>query len=586
VTIPQICIVILILAILLATSRYLYFRKKNTLASSSKLWRVLSLVILQTVSAALLYFCLFPPHSYTRAERLVILTANADAKNIPASTRVLALPEASVDKNIERVADLATALRRYPGITDLHIIGAGLTSRDIDGVKNMTVTFSPSELPLGITELWFYETVTLGTRWEISGRVNARQKGKIELLNPGNTVVATSDINEAGNFIFSDTIRSTGLLLYRLRLLNQDKKIIEILDVPIHGIQSPALRVLSLSGGPNAEIKYLHRWAMDAGVELDSQISLGAGLQIASAAKPINATTLNDIDLLLLDERAWSTMNSTSKQAVIAALRNGMGVLVRITGPLNTTTRNEFRALGFTVNDANIAQGVRLNGASDDKTVVALSKRPLVVSSIGAVNLLQDNADKPLALWRAEGRGRIGLWWLGDSYRLVLNGDASTHGQLWQNAISTLARARDAAKPLRNNMHPRIHERSVFCDVAEKSYVKTPSENIYYLIAENDCAAYWPKDAGWHSLVSGNHEIPFYVQKNDAALALKTSAMQEATKNLTTKKASSKSSAHLPVAGSHWPWFMAWLLVTALLWALERSRIGVQQREASRAHAS
>jgi hypothetical protein len=577
-TFAQVCIVLIATAILLATLRYLHSLKKTVLASPAKLWRVLSLLLLQTASAALLYFCLFPPPTFTRAERLVILTANADTKDILPSERVLALPEAPSHKNAEPVPDLATALRRYPGVTDLHIIGAGLGPRDMGAARNASITFSPSSWPSAISELWFSENVTIGTRWEVRGRVSMLEEGKIELLNPGNTVVATSNIGETGDFIFKDTIRSSGFLRYRLRVMNADKKIIELLDVPIHSLQSPALRVLSLSGGPNAETKYLHRWAVDAGVKLDSQISLGGGLQIASSAKPMNAATFNDIDLLLLDERVWSTMSAGNKQAVINALRDGMGVLVRITGPLGANARNELRALGFSVNDANAVQGVRLHEASDDKTSVALSKRPLQVSSMDAVSLLQDNANKPLALWRSEGSGRLGLWWLGDSYRLVLNGQASTHGQLWQEAISTLARARDVVKPSRDNRHPRMHERTVFCDVAEKSYVKTPSGNIHYLIAENRCAGYWPENAGWHALVSGNLEIPFYVREKDEALGLKASAMFEDTKKLSSKKVPLRNTAESPVPGSHWPWFMAWLLVTTLLWALERSRIGFHQR--------
>jgi hypothetical protein len=574
-TVAQVCVVLLVLAIMMATLRYLYSLKKNTLASPPKRWRVLSLLVLQAASAVILYFCLFPPPTFTRAERLVLLTANADTKDIRASERVLALPEAATYKNAEQVPDLATALRHYPGVTNLHIIGAGLSPRDIDAAKNISVTFSPSSLPMGFTELWFSETVALGARWEVRGRVSTIEQGKIELLNPGNAVVTSADINEAGDFIFSDTIRSSGLLLYRLRVVNSDKKIIDTLDVPIHSVQSPALRVLSLSGGPNAETKYLHRWAVDAGLKLDSQISLGAGLEMASSAKTINTTTLNDIDLLLLDERAWSTMNPGSKQAVINALRNGLGVLVRITGPLTANTRNELRALGFAVNDANIVQSVRLNRLNDDKTPVALSKRPLQVSSTDAVSLLQDTANKPLALWRAEGRGRIGLWWLSDSYRLVLNDQAITHGQLWQETISTLARAHNFIKPSRQNLQSRIHERTVFCDVAEKSYVKTPSDTIHYLISENNCAGYWPDNAGWHVLVSGNLEIPFYVRRRDEALGLKSSTMLDDTKNLTTKSLVLKNTSGITIPGSHWPWFVGWLLVTALLWALERSRAGL-----------
>jgi hypothetical protein len=183
-TLAQVCIVLLVFAILMATLRYLYSLKKNTLASPPRLWRVLSLLMLQAASAALLYFCLFPPPTFTRAERLVILTANADTKNILASERVLALSEAPAHQNAERVPDLATALRRYPGVTDLHIVGAGLGSRDIDAVKNFSFTFSPSSLPLGITELWFSETVTLGTRWEVRGRVSTIEKGKLNCSTP------------------------------------------------------------------------------------------------------------------------------------------------------------------------------------------------------------------------------------------------------------------------------------------------------------------------------------------------------------------------------------------------------------------
>lgn len=576
-TLAQVCLLLLVLAIVLATLRYFIAVKKNTLAAKPKLWRVLCLLTLQIASALLLYFCLFPPPVLTRSERLVILTANADTKSIPASERLLALPEATARKDVEPVPDLATALRRYPGVTDLHIIGTGLGPRDIDAAKDKSISFSPSTLPAGITEVWYSEHTTPGSRWEIRGRIHSIPEGQIELLSPGNSVVASSNIDTSGGFIFSDTIRSAGLLLYRLRLVDPDKNIIDVLDIPLHSTQSPALRVLSLSGGPNAETKYLHRWAMDAGIKLDSQISLGAGMQLASSAIQIHAATLNDIDVLVIDERAWSAMNSGSKQAVINALRNGLGVLLRITGPLTANHRSELRRLGFNVNDVDIVQGVRLHKTGDGKTALALSKRPLQVNSRDAVNLFQDENNQTLALWRAEGRGRIGLWWLSDSYRLVLNDQASTHGQLWQKAFATLARARNAVKPSRQALHSRVHERSVFCDLAEKSYVKTPSGTIDYLIAENHCGSFWPNSAGWHALVSGDTETPFYVRRQDEALALKAAAMQEATRTLTTNNIPTKNSNTIAASGSHWPWFLAWLLISALLWALERSRIGLRQ---------
>lgn len=580
-TMNQVCLLLLALAVVFGSIRLLlsFWRSEKTLRP--KIWRVIAILSLQLVSAVLLYFTLFPPPTYTSAERLVILTANAGDYDKNIQGRVLALPEAKTSAEIEAAPDLATALRRYPGVNHVQIIGAGLGPRDQDAARGVSIEFTPAALPKALVELSLPQNVSSGARWSVRGRVNQVSYARIELVDPGNVVVASTLVDKDGSFVLSDTARTAGLAMYQLRIQDEQKNPVETIRLPMNIVQNKPLKVLSLSGGPNPELKYLRRWAIDAGVELQSQINLSPGVQMSNAAISITPASLREVDVLLLDERAWSTMSRGSKQNVFEALRTGMGVLIRITGPLNSSDKSELRSLGFSISDATIVQGVKLNLDGDRKTQPTLNRRPIRVNSTDAVSLLQDDANNPLALWRAEGRGRIGLIWLTDSYQLVLSGKADAHGQIWRDAISRLARTRNE-----NTMHlrdplVRVNQRTVLCNISEKTYVQESDAGVTYLLPEADgrnknCAAFWPRIAGWHLAVSENTELPFYVRDADEAPGLHANAIREATLLLTARQADVKNTSRIPVPGSPWPWFLVWLLITSVLWLLERSKIGTR----------
>lgn len=581
-TLNQVCVLLLALAVLFGATRYLVSVRRTIASQSPKFWRVFSILVLQLISAALLYFTLFPPPTFTSAESLVILTGNADSSGQTVSGRVLALPEAAENTTAERIPDLATGLRRYPGVQHLRIIGMGLSDRDQDAARGLSIEFEPTPLPQGLVELTLPDKVSSGALWSVQGRVDQIKDARVELLDPGNAVVASTLVDNGGGFVLLDTARAAGIAMYQLRILDGQKTILETINLPLLVMQDSPLKVLSLSGGPNPELKYLRRWAVDAGVELQSQINLSVGVQLNNDTITISPARLREMDLLILDERAWSSMTRGNKQTVIDALRNGLGLLLRITGPLTVNDRSELRALGFTVGDANIVQGVRLKSEGDKKNRLTLTRRPLRVNSTDAVTLLEDDASNPLALWRAEGRGRIGLLWLTDSYKLALNDEASRHGQLWRDAVSTLARTHNAPLPYLRDTSARINERIVLCNISSKTYVQEPDAEISYLIIDTDnaaninCAAFWPRKSGWHLAVSESHELPFYVRAINEVPGLKASAIREATWLLTAKQAPKNNASRIPVPGSPWPWFSVWLLMTAGLWLLERSKLGLK----------
>ena len=129
-----------------------------------------SVLALQPALAATLYFGLFPPlHTVQTGSNLVVLTAgwrSAASAHLPGQR--IALPEAEPAVSAERTPDLATALRRYPQITSLHIRGHGLEARDRDAARGYRIDFTPASLPAVVVAVHAPSRVAAGNALRIS----------------------------------------------------------------------------------------------------------------------------------------------------------------------------------------------------------------------------------------------------------------------------------------------------------------------------------------------------------------------------------------------------------------------------------
>ncbi len=576
---------IIFFAVLLSSARVLWHYFHTAAPQRPHAWRIFALVVLQWASAVLLVFSVFPPPRIAQAERLVIVSAHTQASAIKnAQGRVIALPEAPPFAGVERVADLASALRKYPGVSHAEILGDGLPLRDVDAARHLSVAYSPAKQPEGLIDLVWTEQVSPGMRWRVNGRINATEPMLIELVDPANVVVdrmtTTQDLNHGfAEFVLSDTARVAGQANYHLRIVDAQKKVRETVLVPLWVERAQPLRVLSLAGGPNPELKYLRRWASDAGIAFESRVELGRGMQIQTANSTLNTASLRDVDFLILDERAWNSMPAGSKSAVLENVNAGLGVLLRLSGALSSNSAGELRQLGFLVTDSAITQGVRLAEPQGKQWLPELSRRPVRVQSRDGMLLLQTDKHEPLAIWRAQGQGRIALWWLTDSYKLALSNAADVHGQLWSEAVSTLARSRAQAGLESRQRHLWINQRGVFCGLAENARVQQPNGQLSALLVDANglnkgCAAFWPEQSGWHVLSSNTSILRFYVRASTELAGLKANALYEANNRLLNNQKTQHTSAFIAVPGSHWPYFVCWLLLSLLLWMFERSKWG------------
>jgi len=539
----------------------------------------LACIGLQIAAALLAYFCLFPPATNEdfSADELVVVTpgvVRAQLAALPSAATIVALPGVDADKAIERVPDLGTALRVHAGARRLRIVGSGLPMRDRDVARGHVATFAAAPLPRGLVELDASASVRAGNIWRVDGRVEAVTDGRVELHDPSGAVVAAQALDTQGRFALHANAKGEGTALFALKAFDRDGAVVDSVTVPLAVRNGSPLKIVLLAGAPDAELKYLRRWAADAGLELTSQIALSDGVALSEGTPATDEAAWREADIAIVDERAWAALAAPRKQVLIAAVHDGLGLVLRVTGPLPAAVASDWADLGFRVRAADAPTSVAL-----DKTLglgdsgLAFARHEFAVEAGDAAPLLRADDGSALAWSRNLDRGRVALWLLADSYRLALAGSVPAYGTLWGGTLATVARARGEEDPSRSGS-ARVDERVVFCGIgADAAVIDERNTRSPLSVDERGCAAYWPELAGWHALLDGNRRWPFYVRAHDEATGLAAGENQRATRALLGVPLSTSVTATRSQPLARWPFFLALLAALTALWWLERSSV-------------
>lgn len=531
---------------------------------------------LQLPAAVLLYLTLFPPSAPVAADALTVITPGADERalrRLPRFAAVVALPEAQAPETVERVPDLATALRRRPGVGRLRIVGNGLSPRDLPAALGLAI--EPGEAPLrGIVELHAAARAPVGSRWQVAGRSAGTAVARLALHDPAGALVDSIAPGLGGDFRLAAILRGSGPLRFELRALDSAGAVIDHVSVPVEAQPGDRLRLLLRAATPDPETKYLRRWAADAQLPLASLIGLSEGMQLREGDAALTPERLARVDLAIIDERAWLSLQATERDALIGAVDQGMGLLLRVTGPMPGTVASDWAALGFATRDLPQAPNVTLDTIAGTRERDPFTLAPVAIEADDAPHLGDADGGAVLGLWREHGAGRIGIWRLLDGYRMSLRGDPARFGTLWSGVVGRLGRAR--AQPPEPPI-PRdawLGERSVLCELPSIARVRpTEAQPVPLLVGSDGCAAYWPTIAGWQLVDSRSGPARFYVRASDDGAALRGSRDREAT-----RAAAAATPAGTPVAGAvtnavprpRSLFLLGFLLVAGLLWWQER----------------
>jgi len=537
---------------------------------------------LQLPAAALLYLALFPPAIPERGDALSVLASGAPhaaRTTAPAGQPVVALRGASAPAVVEVAPDLATALRKHPFVDELTVIGGGLGARDRPAAAGLALRFEASA-PWGLLELEAPASAPLGAEWRLAGRA-APAARRAELRDPAGAVVDSGAVDAAGRFRLSAPARGLGALNFELRLLGERDAPIDAITVPLIVEAGSALRVIVRYGAVNPELKYWRRWAQDAGIDLRLSAALTDGVHLQSGDTALNPAALAQADLMIIDARAWAALSAAEKAALQAAIDQGLGLLLRADAPLDPQTAVQWKDLGYVVSAAAAPSGITLDRLTGLRDRTAFSVAPIAVGA--GTSAVQFSADdgQAMAWWHSQGRGRIGLWRLLDSYRLVLQGEPARYASLWTDTVALLARARAAPpSPPQLPRYAWVDQRAVLCGLGAAATVVTPDDapSVRLIIDADRCAAFWPQTPGWHRLETAGLSWPLYVHAVDDGRSLRFAQDARATADLAVPEPVSAAAPGattpptLRAPMSRWPWFLGWLALIAVIWWRERDR--------------
>jgi hypothetical protein len=615
----------LAIAAVLAAARLLWLRPSR--------WPLR--LLMQTAAVALLWLCLHPPSQpLPRVGALTVLSADWQQAGVEVgpSALVVALPEAGdpLPVGVRRVPDLATALRLQGDSLGLRVLGRGLPTRDREAARGRVLEFADAPLPEGLMALEWTAAPQLGAQIELRGRWRGSPPALLRLLDPQGEVLdeiamtpaagegaalataatgsaaagnaatdatdsavhdhnADHDHSEPGQrFALSTPARAVGERVLRLAAVDVAGISTTLIDLPLNIRPPRALRTLLLGGAPGPELRALRRWAADAGLDFSSRIQFAPGIVQGGARLQIDPADLSELDLLIVEERSWAALGPAAREAVMAATRDGLGVLLRLAASPTPALRTELATHGFTLGVGEISVQTQLPGLP-----TRLRRLNLRVDAPEAVPLLRAADDEPLGQWRAVGLGRFGLLWLGDSFRLQASGEAEAYAALWSAISTTLARA-----PTASNTIPVLHEatfawlgeRALLCgheasaDIARATaaevtpaplQIVAPDGSSMRLAAADSrgCAAWWPQSSGLHRLGEAGGDAPqLMVIEPNQLPALWAAQTAQANRHLQQQHLLGAPPTLQSAPGPFWPWLLALLVVLGLLWWLERPR--------------
>ncbi|TXK62108.1 hypothetical protein [Alkalisalibacterium limincola] len=306
--IPTVVALLLAAAVLAASLRLLLQVRAGRITPG----RCAGILGLQAVAAVLLFLVVYPPATSREAGVLTVLAEGA-AGGRPAGQSV-ALPEYR-GRGVDTVPDLATALRHHPGTTRIVVQGTGLPWRDHDAANGIDVAFDPTPLPSGLAELHLPQDVVAGRRVVVHGRVAGVDGARLELRDPADRPIAGVAADDQGRFALPLVARASGTVEFALRVLDASGERIDESTVALSVGEGRATRVLLLAGAPSAELRALRRWAVDAGVALESRIQLSREASLGNRPY-VEADELAALDLLMLDERTWRALDGPQRLAI------------------------------------------------------------------------------------------------------------------------------------------------------------------------------------------------------------------------------------------------------------------------------
>lgn len=497
---------------------------------------------------------------------IILLTPNYDSKKVDSLLQTsdgLVLRHSN-GTNPYRNSQLITANELEPLSSMVgFVVGEGLSTAILDQLTTHHFRYLAAAQPNGIIQLHIPDKIIVDQPQRISGLLKCTEKKLLQLVGPDGIEDSVTMAAGQNSFSLNFTPRQAGLMVYQLQRDGNSE------PVPVEVIAEKKLRILFLQKYPTAESRTLKNFLAEKNhsIVLRNQISKGKySYEFANAPaekiSSLSKTVLDQFDLLIADEATLSELSSFERTVFSTAVQDGLGIHVLLTGyskNLNWLLPTPQKTKTDTIN------------LSLSKTYT-LPRFEFEWSEADGLNSLLITPSGSLSGYFFQGRGKIGVMVLPETYPIRVQGNEKDYASLWTNLISRTARAAVADRIEINNRFPYYPNEPISFSVISSGTPSARSQGLPVSLAENVSidnvwsGRTWATKSGWNSITTQEDTLHYFVCSpenwNSLCIAnqIKENRIQQGSTGTTSFTSTVYQEMHPLI------FFLLFLLASGFLW--------------------
>lgn len=491
---------------------------------------------------------------------------------------------------IEYIPDLSYYLAAHQEVRKINLIGEGLSLTELNDLKNYQINFKAGDYPSGIAACNWSKKINASEPLLVQGNYinNTNKEVKLVLTGLGNhldsvIIKAQSSLN----FSLKNTPKQNGRAVYHLLAL-QAKDTLAKEAIYFEVLEKEPVKLLILASSPDFEYKFLKNWLLQNQypVAFRSRISKDkfsldflnlSSLKIGN----INQTLLNNFDVVIADDEELANLSGAETAALNNQISvNGLGLFIRLnTDKQQSVMAKKFSLYPFT-DQKNQSYSFKLAGSGIKTKALQIDEPHSWIVRLDEQPLVKDENDKTWVNSKLYGSGKLIVSTIPKTFNWFLNGNESDYANFWSTVIGKAVQEKSIDNiisfeedylTVSNRININLQSNSAKSpNITAGNTQLAPLQNKQ--IHTNWQVTYWPKKAGWDSIIVNNDTAQFFYV-NDKSSWETARTIQKTEQTLDFLK--SQNNRILQVEEtikqeqkevSKWWFFLMFLLSAGFLW--------------------
>lgn len=555
----------------------------------------LLLRLIATTVAVVMLALLFIPITISRTindssyKKLLLITPGADQPDDSLKQfKQVTTDPSKVGRNIPFIPDLSVYLSQHLNeIPSIHITGRGIASHEWENLQALKIptTYTAPEIPVGIIQANWQQSIGAGERLEVHGSFNNRYGKERKLVLTGlgtrfDSVMIKADSLQS--FYLSCQPAHTGNTVYELQTFKGDE-LVQSEKVPVIIKPSVKPRVMILSSSPDFEKRFLGAWLYENNYPVAIRNTLSRGkydLQFLNMkSTPLNSigsSALKNFDLIIADDNALIELDHSAAAAIRAELEKGLGLIIQSDSSATSSSFSRSFAIKQQTAQKTPLRSLHWLGSPGKKPLHA-EEWISIQHDPQAQALVTDDQQSVVASCRLYGMGRIILNTASTTYSWILAGNKENYSSFWSLLISKAAKTKQKETVWRYSpAFASVDQRTEIMletNSTTAPVIKTVAGDLYTAqtsyLPDTWTATWWPVSTGWQTLSYSDTASIFVFEKNDWSAAkqyaqINENLMQAAKQVSTIKKTDEPRTERRILPG--YIFFIGFVLACAVLW--------------------